>query len=355
MSESRRDDMMARLTRAVEKVWPDWLALHESVPRTLHHYTTTSGLTGIVGATSLWASDVRYMNDSSELTYAAEVIADEVKAVLSEGLGEALGDDRAQEFVNPFEFPEIVPFAACLCEDGDLLSQWRGYGSSAGAFSLGFDLRAYSEGGMPPNTLLRKVVYSVTEQRAVVRRAVEAWGHAVRAALEEADERRDVYPYPALWVIQNLLLEPHLCFKDPAFREEHEWRLIKLVAAKEEVRARERARREASHQEQRALVRSLGVPIPEFPMPRLERRTEGVEVLFRPGGGGLIPYVELPLADVAGIFTGRLPMKRVVQGPSEHPDLSLESLRLYLESQSYSWPHTDVTKSKVPLRRTTGT
>jgi hypothetical protein len=37
----------------------------------LNHYTTLEGMLGVIKSGAIWASDVRYMNDSSELDYAA--------------------------------------------------------------------------------------------------------------------------------------------------------------------------------------------------------------------------------------------------------------------------------------------
>ena len=38
-----------------------------TVPAQLHHYTTAEGLRGILKSKSLWASDLRFLNDRSEL------------------------------------------------------------------------------------------------------------------------------------------------------------------------------------------------------------------------------------------------------------------------------------------------
>src|SRR5690625_6663207 len=53
--------------------------LYADIPRErLYHYTTFSGLQGIVGSRRLWTSDVRYMNDSAELRHTADLIGTEV-------------------------------------------------------------------------------------------------------------------------------------------------------------------------------------------------------------------------------------------------------------------------------------
>jgi hypothetical protein len=43
-------------------------------PEVLYHYTTAKGLMGILESNILWATDLRNMNDFSELTYSMNLI-----------------------------------------------------------------------------------------------------------------------------------------------------------------------------------------------------------------------------------------------------------------------------------------
>ena len=93
----------------------------------------------------------------------------------------------------------------------------------------------------------------------------------------------------------------------------------------------------------------LGVEIPGMHTAWGEANAEGIDIRFRMSPAGLVPYVELPLREHAGVFTGRLPLWQVIQGPTSNPELSLESLQMYLESRGYSF-HTAVRPSNIPLR-----
>src|SRR4030067_1963071 len=47
----------------------------ETHPQTiLYHYTSLNGLLGIVKSRSLWASNIFYFNDASEITYARDIL-----------------------------------------------------------------------------------------------------------------------------------------------------------------------------------------------------------------------------------------------------------------------------------------
>lgn len=60
--------------------------LFSDIPQeTLYHYTSFKGLLGIVDSQVLWASDVRYMNDSAEMKHSADLIREEVARRMAEG------------------------------------------------------------------------------------------------------------------------------------------------------------------------------------------------------------------------------------------------------------------------------
>lgn len=326
---------------------------HHEPPRRLYHYTTLTGLVGIASSHSLWASDVRYLNDASELSYAVELISGVVTETLSEADTDALHSvlPRYSGFANAFEYGRR-PFVACFCEEGDLLSQWRGYRSGQTGYSLGMDLSTLARiGNLPPNTYLRKVVYDTDEQRAEVREVVQVWLQTAEALLnsDRGLSTEDVFPYPAIWALQEALAEHHLCFKHPAFAEEREWRLIKLVDVREELRLLDHRRTEEMLRATAERMEELGVDMPDLHTAWGEADAEGIEINFRRSAVGLVPYVELPLLEGAGVFTGRLPLWEVIQGPTANPDLARESAAMFLESRGYGF-HTDLKVSGIPLR-----
>ena len=348
------------LDRAYASTMSRWLTLQTDVPRRLYHYTRIAGLEGIIRSSSFWASHVEYLNDASELLYASSlierIIAEEGTRAERERLREALTD--RPELAAPFVMGER-PFVVCFCENGDLLSQWRGYGSEGPAYALGLDLHPLvTMRSLPAASVLRRVIYDREEQEKLVREAVQSWLSAVDEELQGRTDDEGIYPYPALGVLQRMLFEMHLCFKNPAFEEEQEWRLIKVVDAAEEARYASDQVRDEQMRSQMARVREqmrhAGV---EHEVPELGerfsrsswRRAEGLEVKFRPSSLGFVPYIDMPLIDRGGVFMGRLPLWEVTHGPTRHPELALQSLLLYLDAHGYGF-FTEVRASAVPLR-----
>ena len=108
-------------------------------PTILWHYTNLAGLIGIVERRKLWATDLRYLNDSTELAYGL----DRVLSVLrTDGLRQR--DTREHDFLLTIaDLPEgvvtkemIRAYVACFSTHHDALILWRGYGHQG--YALGF-------------------------------------------------------------------------------------------------------------------------------------------------------------------------------------------------------------------------
>jgi len=284
------------------------------------------------------------MNDASELIYAAQLIADVIGEVL-----EAVSDEqllsafpRLPTLVNVLEYgPQ--PFCACFCEDGDLLSQWRGYTAGQIGYSLGIDLMVPEFAlHLPRNTFLRKVMYSETQQRSWVRNIAETWLHTAQELLNSDSplSKFDVFPHAAVSALQEVLIEPHLCFKNPAFSEEQEWRFIKLIHIQDELDL-------VRDQQAQAQAAQWGVELPDFPA---RSNAEGIDIKFRQSSLGFVPYIELSLKHRSGPFMNRLALEKVIQGPAANPRLSCQSLAMYIQSHGYGFPSTEIRPSRIPLR-----
>lgn len=192
---------------------------------------------------------------------------------------------------------------------------------------------------------MRQVLYEEGQQRASVAQVVNTWLDTAKSLTTDgAFNVKQVLPYPALWSLQEALAEHHLCFKHPGFSEEREWRLIRLVDVREALRVSWHGRNQERY---RAIQRSAEEQ--GLAPPALMATTPAVhiDVHFRRSSIGLVPYVELPLRKW-GLMSDELPIVRVVQGPTENPDLSLESLKGYLESEGYGG-FDSVRTSRVPF------
>src|SRR5262245_31729354 len=66
-------------TRALGRLMDAWRARHSKPPAVLYHYTTAQGLHGMLTSGRVWATNVGFLNDPSEMRYAARLIRDVIK------------------------------------------------------------------------------------------------------------------------------------------------------------------------------------------------------------------------------------------------------------------------------------
>ena len=210
----------------------------------LYHYTTAEGLKGIVENEELWATSAYYLNDSAEILYGYRLLdltlekwlkrAVPHEGSISRGLAESL---RRYFGLDALERNVITPiYLTCFCEEGNLLSQWRTYGSSGG-YSIGFKVpvEGIVYGLVPePRVYTARCVKVEYDRDKQIRCALEILDSVLPILDEQevTDAVRSIDPLSPLGfsqlsrIIQEMLTEESIGFKDGAFAVEKEWRFV---------------------------------------------------------------------------------------------------------------------------------
>lgn len=206
---------------------PIFLGAHESSipPTNLYHYTTQTGLLGIIGSGEIWMTHTQYLNDTEEVLHAISLIRNEIE----ERIKSARSSEEEKELRNMLSAaqPHLSDVNVCVCcfsENGDSLAQWRAYGLPTG-YSIGFRgsfLRAITERN---GFLLLKCIYEEKDKIALVSQIVDA-------VLKRNLGLQTRYPgNPYIDYFGRHFLEKHIfwlapVFKNKAFIDEVEWRII---------------------------------------------------------------------------------------------------------------------------------
>ncbi len=273
-------------------------------PEPLYHYTDTLGLIGIFKTTEVWATNALYTNDRTEVFHSLLLlhrIIDEVKK------------DRAQDpatdmmLIAVEEFASIIEvFLVCFCRNGDLLSQWRAYGPTGG-YALGFD-SGVLKGLVNKHVTLAPVVYNEQLQNQLIRELVERWREIFHHA-QPGDYVTQVRRLGA-FVFAQAFSFLAATFKNDAFSEEDEWRLI--------------YRRQ------------------------VQVKDEGdLKIDFRERKGMLASYAPIPLP---GVKDNVAPVRQIVLGPTQNPNLAGYAVTRLLEGAGYPQALIHIDASVVPLR-----
>lgn len=311
----------------------------EKDPQLLYHYTTQTGLLGIIEKTCIWATHLRYLNDTSEGKIVSRVVWDELNSrvnsdamMLSFGMQpiERTGKIECEDeeiFSQGVAISSWVTsqnvFVTSFSGEGNLLSQWRAYSGGSGGYSVGFlpsYLRAvgahflldrpglfYSDS----NVLTRCRYYDEKEEARLKKDAEDL----VTSYLTEATSRKqsaaqdsgiEGFNTPGAIALKHFLSlgTRSAITKDEAFREEAEWRL-------------------ALH---------------------LNRNDSHLDLEFRTGRSMLTPFFKIPLQ-----WDGQpIDIKEIIVGPCPHPDEAIESVKMLLKNQGIRG--VQVVSSQIPYR-----
>lgn len=122
------NDMTIRLKKEEQKNYSKAYQIHNGL---LFHYAQCETLWKILESDCFYARNIRFSNDSNEYMTGRDTIS---KFIDQE---DDLEDREKEEIQKQIMENPMMYFMVCFCEDGDLLSQWRGYAKNG--VSIGMD------------------------------------------------------------------------------------------------------------------------------------------------------------------------------------------------------------------------
>lgn len=272
----------------------------QSLPSdTLYHYTSQEGVKGIIMSKQIWATNILYLNDSSESYHGIKII------------GEILNERQINASTNELPFFEalstfkgnVLPddvFVASLTEEGDLLSQWRGYTQVNSGYSIGFDSNQLKRMALDdgPVCHLLKCVYDEDKQKRMINDVID---EGLSSWLKAKGEYQESYTPVA--AVKDKLGYLAACAKHPSFSEEKEWRIV------------------------------VAYPKSQY-------------LKFRFGKSTLIPYLELSWKPVLQVESQLI--HSITVGPCPDPKCSKWAINRLLQLSGIQNPR--VEESKIPYR-----
>ncbi len=271
------------------------------------HYTSQAGLMGILSTETIWATNIRFLNDEHEFQDALNLIEEIVKRSKMTpdhrdyDVYKAFIDRVNKKLKTLYDYITESIFTFSLSQETDLLSQWRGYCPQNNGYCVVFDIDRLFEQiqAALASVHLVECVYEKDRKEKKLKKLLNAyWGEYL--ALETDKQRLKTIDE---FADEVMLLASH--FKHPSFSEEKEKRIV---------------------------VFSEHVPDGDHK--------------FREGRFSIIPYIELPAP--------RELIKKIVIGPTSNKNLSKRAVEMFLE-KAFGFPPSlfgdlDVEFSKTPYR-----
>ncbi|SRR6266436_1931698 len=280
----------------------------------LYHYTTQTGLLGIIKSRQIWATHTQYLNDRREFLHAVDLVREETKRLLDEVLDSdpsrphhsAREDSLARMQKAVSLSPESINVCVCsFSEERDSLSQWRAYGGRSG-FAVGFSNQVLRAATEKQRWFLAPCIYDPATQRGLVRALVEEVLEENLGDRLDEDIEEDIFLKGLGGNLLAYLSRYAPILKDESFKEEREWRIISR--------------------------------------PVFSQRLD-----YREGRSLIVPYYKLPLCE----DNQKLELHEVVIGPTPDAQRSKSSLASLMMSQKVVMKGTggvNVNVSHVPYR-----
>jgi len=270
----------------------DWQPDPEKI---VWHYTSGPGLISIIETGTLYSTQVSCLNDATEIRYAASKLREALSSMLPDMKAEDYTAKFLERYIELLHDDDAAPnnvglpyFVSCFSTLEDDLSQWRSYSGGENGYAIGIKTKDLFG---TANSLVVRVVYDKDKHVDLARQAAEATVRFHREGIEAGIENWDAVFIDA-W--DNALTQLAPVIKDPGFELEREVRLI--------------------HQLQMVEMSDLRV---------LQRKT----MMSRH-----FP-IRFPLA--APIYRPRLPIHRIIVGPSRHKAISRISVDTLLRTHGY--------------------
>lgn len=263
----------------------------------LYHYTSQKGLIGILENQNVWMTNILYLNDSSEFTHTIDLVKSELRKrkedLEKRGLPLIPNEKNLFDRYNTVErvldifLSEMVTesYVFSLSTKGNDLNQWRGYCPKEGGFSVQFDTMKLSS---IIDNLGKSKKYVIKKCIYDERKKIEL----VKSLVDKIGDDKKTF-YTELVDISSYI-------KHESFQDEQEYRII--------------------------------------------YHKEPDEKKYRVGNSMIIPYIERILLD----DDDKLPISKIIVGPTPHPELSKYSVESLLKSKGYD--NIEVEKSNIPYR-----
>jgi len=193
-------------------------------------------------------------------------------------------------------------YVASFTEEGDLLSQWRGY-CSKGGFSLGFSFNLLSEVAKKHDSFLLPCVYAFKTQKQLLEELLVSYSNKYEEAVKN-DNKNDpdqlAHSLSNEFMISLFAIAPML--KHDSFKEEKEWRIVSS-----------------------------------------NLRTEP-DIKFRTNESNIIPYIEMALDK----NESEIAFRKIFIGPASNNEYSKETVLQLLRKNRI--PENNIRFSSAPYR-----
>lgn len=203
----------------------------------IYHYTKPEKLLNILASGTLRFSNALYLNDKEEIAYSYKLIVDLIDTE-AQNLNSDLFEKIRNHFSNKYKhivdgYNDLVNkleyFTTSFSTESDNLTLWNNYakGKNYTGYNIGFDKNKLVE-EMDKNNYLPifgSVIYDKNKQIKIIHAIFKKWNMLFERALK-CKKTNEVKLFDILFELIDVLSIVSIFFKNPQFKNEHEYRIV---------------------------------------------------------------------------------------------------------------------------------
>lgn len=192
----------------------------------LFHYTSPDGAIGIIKNECLWATDIRFLNDSEEFIHGCKLVKEIAAKIKSGEIDHGFNENFLEYLLSAIDSlvdgrdSSVTAYVISFSGQNDSLNQWRAYSGDSG-YALGWNIDMLRRLAKFRGAKLVKCIYEEDEQRKFVRRIIKLVAHKIKN-MEDDMWKGCISSYVIKYILQRFM--PRL--KNIAFMDEQEWRIV---------------------------------------------------------------------------------------------------------------------------------
>lgn len=195
-----------------------------------YHYCSLETLIHIIKDKKIRLCNIGKMNDEQECIDIEKIL---LKIIADEKLDKSNPEilDLVRTY-RDYRDDRHMPYIACFSEENDRLSQWRAYANDGEGVCIGFDFEDFEDMEEQSPSLVTivgtnlgysKVIYSIDEKKGIIDESIKYFIEVMKKAKNDFGLMQTLND-----AVSNRLLKNTTIFKNQAFEEEAEYRIIYL-------------------------------------------------------------------------------------------------------------------------------
>ena len=206
----------------------------KSIPKTVYHYCDMNAFYSIIRSSSLRMSNISKSNDYAEISYCFEAFNKALMNACHDYASEYIQDEETIEFFEHINYDLLVSravrnnsliyYAVCFSSEYDRLSQWCEYANDGKGVAIGFDTIHMLNAKEYTHIKFDRINYNVLSDEYYLYNHIKE----KLVQIKNGNSKKTNYSEyeNAINGFVSGMVYNAVFYKNPAFKEEKEWRLV---------------------------------------------------------------------------------------------------------------------------------